>query len=68
MSTILTVNDSDWSSTVADKAVLVLFSNGDGVRGDFTTQFKKSAAEKNNITFLQLDPSKNPETAEFENV
>lgn len=63
MSTILTVNDSDWSSTIADKAVLVLFSNGDGVRGDFTTQFKKSAAEKNNIAFLQLDPSKNPEAA-----
>lgn len=63
MSTILTVNDSDWSSAIADKAVLALFSNGDGVRGDFSTQFKKSAGEKSSIAFIQLDPSKNPDTA-----
>nr|WP_228845442.1 thioredoxin [Phototrophicus methaneseepsis] len=62
MGEIITLDDSNWQQ-VADQAALVLFSNGEGIRSDFITQFKKSAHEKKKILFAQLDPSKNPQIA-----
>jgi|GEM_PF-29051 len=45
--------------------ILVLFTNGDGLRGDFRVAFEKAADEAANchITFARLDPSKNPVAA-----
>ena len=42
---------------------LVLISNGDGVRNEFSTAFKKAAAENTQITFAKIDPSSNPGAA-----
>jgi thioredoxin len=64
MGEINTLNDDSWQQNIADKAALVLFTTGEGVRSDFTTQFKKSAAAKNKILFAELNPSKNPQTAQ----
>lgn len=64
MGEIITLNDDSWQQNIADKAALVLFTTGEGIRSDFTTQFKKSAAAKNKILFAELNPSKNPQTAQ----
>jgi thioredoxin len=42
---------------------LVLFTTGDGLRGDFKTNFTKMAAEKSGYVFATLDPIKNPQAA-----
>jgi len=44
-------------------AALILVSNGDGVRGDFTIAFKKAADENPNVVFARLDPTANPQAA-----
>jgi thioredoxin 1 len=46
------------------KPALILFTNGDGLRGDFKVAFNKMAGERNDIVFARLDPSKNPVAAE----
>ena len=42
---------------------LILISNGEGVRGEFSTAFKKAAGENAQVTFAKLDPSCNPQAA-----
>jgi thioredoxin 1 len=42
---------------------LILISNGEGVRGEFSTAFKKAADENAQITFAKIDPSYNPQAA-----
>lgn len=46
-----------------DKPVFILFSNGNGLRGDFTSAFKKAASENAKYIFGQVDPSQNPQAA-----
>jgi len=65
MSQILTLTDSDWRSALGHKPAMILLSNGEGLRGDFSTAFKKAADENADIVFAQIDPSKNPQAAEF---
>ena len=43
---------------------MILVSNGDGVRGDFFTAFRKAAGETPNYIFAKLDPAANPKAAE----
>jgi thioredoxin len=58
------LNDDNLDSVLAgDQPVMVLISNGDGVRGDFSTAFKKAAAEAGGMIFAKLDPSANPKAA-----
>ncbi len=45
------------------KPALILFSNGDGLRSDFTVAFKKAAEEHSQVMFARLDPSHNPVAA-----
>jgi hypothetical protein len=45
------------------KPVLILFSNGEGVRSEFSAAFKKAAGENGKLVFAKLDPSKNPQAA-----
>lgn len=49
---------------LSDKPALILFTSGDGVRGDFSTAFKKAVAEQKDIVIAQIDPSRNPKAAE----
>src|SRR5690348_525515 len=64
MAEILTLNDATWQSTIGSKPALILLSNGDGLRGDFSTAFKKAASETKTLIFAQIDPTKNPQAAE----
>ena len=64
MADIHTLSDNNWEREIGDKPALILVSNGDGLRGDFNTQFKKSAAETDKILFAQVDPTKNPQLME----
>jgi thioredoxin len=45
------------------KPALVLFTNGEGLRGDFKVSFRKMADEQSGYVFATIDPSKNPEAA-----
>jgi thioredoxin len=45
------------------KPVLILFSNGEGVRSEFSSAFKKAADEHPDIVFAKLDPSTSPAAA-----
>jgi len=42
---------------------LILISNGEGIRGEFSTAFKKAAGENAQVTFAKIDPSCNPQAA-----
>jgi thioredoxin len=63
MAGILTLTDADWQSTLGRRPALVLFTTGDGLRGDFTTAFRKAAAENNRLAFGQVHPGQNPQLA-----
>ena len=63
MTEILEINDSNWQEIIGDKPALILLSSGDGLRGDFTTQFKKSAQAQKDVIFAQVNPVNNPEIA-----
>lgn len=63
MAEIQTLTDSNWIETIGDKPALILMTTGENLRGDFTTQFKKSAAEQNTVIFAQVDPTANPQIA-----
>jgi thioredoxin 1 len=46
-----------------DKPLLVLITNGDGLRGDFKTAFKQQAASDARFVYATLDPTRNPRAA-----
>ncbi len=46
-----------------DKPVLLFFTNGSGMRGDFKSAFDKLAGENPKLTVARIDPSENPQTA-----
>ena len=67
MSEILTLTDSTWKQAIATYPALVLFTNGEGVRGEFLTAFRKAAKERSGIIFAEINSIQNPVTAaEFE--
>jgi thioredoxin len=49
----------------AQRPILVLVTNGDGLRGDFRVAFGKQAEEDNQFIYARLDPSRNPEAAKL---
>jgi thioredoxin 1 len=51
------------SVLTGEKPALILFSNGEGVRSEFSAAFKKAAGENAKIVFAKLDTSKNPQAA-----
>lgn len=63
MSAIQTLTDANWQDCIGNQAALILLTTGDGLRGDFSTQFKTSAEKSTNIIFARLNPSENPEIA-----
>lgn len=64
MAEIQTITDQNWEQTVADSPALILLTTGEGLRGDFNTQFKKAAQETEHILFTKVDPTANPVLAE----
>ena len=46
-----------------EKPALILFTNGEGLRGDFKVSFNKAANDMSGYVFATLDPSKNPAAA-----
>lgn len=44
--------------------MLILFTNGDGLRGDFNTAIKKALEQNPAVTFARIDPAQNPKAAE----
>jgi thioredoxin len=61
--TIELTDDTIDSVLQGDQPVMILISNGDGLRGDFVTAFRKASDEAKNIIFARLDPIKNPTAA-----
>ena len=49
---------------LGDKPVLILFSDGNGLKGDFITAFRKAANETSSIIFAKIDPAASPELAQ----
>lgn len=45
------------------KPALILFSSGEGVRGDFITAFRKAVDEHPDLVFAKIDPSASPAAA-----
>jgi thioredoxin 1 len=65
MAEILTLTDETLDRVLNHpKPALILFSNGEGLRGDFSSAFKKAALEQSDYTFAQIDPTRNPKAAE----
>lgn len=64
MAEIHDITDANWQSVIGNQPALILISTGEGVRGDFSTQFKKSAQETDTVLFAQFNPEKNPQLAE----
>jgi len=63
MTNIHTLSDIDWEREIGNQPALILISTGENLRGDFSTQFKKSAAENSDILFAQVNPADNPQLA-----
>ncbi len=61
---VLTDENLD-SVLMGDKPIMILVSNGDGVRGDFSSAFKKAAEENKQMVFAKIDPSQNPKAAQL---
>ncbi len=60
---IVLTDDSLDKLLLSDKPALILFTSGDGIRGDFSTAFKKAVAEQQGIVIAQIDPTRNPKAA-----
>ena len=61
---VLTDENLD-SVLMGDKPIMILVTNGDGVRGDFSSAFKKAADENQQMVFAKIDPTKNPKAAQL---
>jgi thioredoxin len=67
MGSIHTLTDAEGLAPLGDRPALILFTNGDGLRSEFVSAFKRAAAENERIAFAQVDPQKNPAlAAQFE--
>ncbi len=59
------LNDATLDNVLTgSKPVLLLLSNGEGLRGDFATTFKKAAGEQQQVVVARLDPTQNPQAAQ----
>ncbi len=46
-----------------DQPLLLLFTTGEGLRGDFKSAFDKAAADGRKLIFARIDPLRNPQAA-----
>lgn len=64
MTHIHTLTDNNWQTIVGDAPALIVLTSGSDLRGDFNTQFKKSAQERSDIVFGKANIKENPQLAE----
>lgn len=64
MSHILALTDANWQEKVGNQPALLLLTTGEGLRGDFSTAFRKAADENRRVVFAQINPQANPAIAE----
>src|SRR5690349_6474301 len=56
MAEVITLTSTTLESVInGNKPALILFTNGESVRGDFTTAFKKTAEQQNQIVFARIE-------------
>jgi thioredoxin 1 len=64
MSNLLTLTDTTLDDVLdGEKPVLLLFSDGAGVRSDFRTAFNKASDEHPDIVFAEINPQAAPKAA-----
>ena len=63
MTNIGTLSDTQWEREIGNQPAMILITTGENLRGDFITQFKKSAEESDNILFAQVNPEDHPQLA-----
>lgn len=65
MQTPIELTDATLDSVFnGNKPALILFTSGDGLRGDFKAAFNKAAVDRADVVFARIDPAKNPIAAE----
>jgi thioredoxin len=64
MTSIHEITDANWEGVVGEQPALILVTTGDGVRGDFITQFRQSAQASQKVLFAQVNPEQNPQLAQ----
>lgn len=65
----ITLTDSNLDQVLSsDRPLIILATNGDGLKSDFTAAFKRQAAEASKHNFIVLDPSRNPKAAALFNL
>lgn len=62
---IVLTDQSFEAALTHEKPLLILVTNGDGLRGDFATAFKKAEQEVHDMIIARLDPDKNPKAKAF---
>jgi thioredoxin len=68
MMSIRKLNDDNWQDELGDIPALILLTTGNGIRGDFSTAFRKAATEHQDVTFAEVNVADNPQLAETFNV
>lgn len=62
----ITLTDANLDEVLAtDKPVMVLITNGDGLRGDFKVAYNKQADDDAQFVYARLDPTRNPKAAQI---
>ena len=65
MQEAIVLTDDNLDSVLSgNKPVMILISNGDGIRSDFISAFRKAQASESDMLFAKLDPTVNPKAAE----
>lgn len=60
----ITLTDSNLEHVLGtDRPLIILATNGEGLKGDFKVAFNKQAAEASQHTYIVLDPTRNPKAA-----
>jgi len=64
MAEVMVITDATLDGVLRDKKpALILLSNGEGLRSDFSTAFKSAVNDYPAITFAKIDPTANPQAA-----
>lgn len=62
----LVLTDDNFNNVLlGDKPMLILISNGENVRSDFSTAFKQALSDPKGTVIAQIDPAANPKAAEY---
>jgi thioredoxin 1 len=62
---IVLTDDNFNNVLLGDKPLLILITNGQNVRGDFSTALKQALEDPKGTVIAQIDPAANPKAAEY---